>query len=211
MKLDNNYVYVVGEIVEEFVYNHSSFREDFYVSKIRIQRKSGAFDIIPIMVSSKIVNVRDINYGKRVSIEGQFRSYNKKLPDGTKTKLRLNIFVNDIYFLDDSVFLLDENKIEITGTIVKDPYYRRTPSERDITDILLAVDRPYDKSDYIPCIAWGRNSKYVATLDVGTSLYIRGRIQSRTYLKRVGEGEYEVRTAYEVSALEVKVMNNEEC
>lgn len=201
----NNSAYISGVIAEEFCYSHEVCGEKFYTSIVDVERKSGVIDKVPIMVSERLADVgsllicngdlADKWVGERVYIYGEFRSYNKH--DGERNHLILHLFAREFFCIDD--IGQDENSIELDGFICKDPIYRDTPNKREICDILLAVNRPYGKSDYIPCICWGRNAKFAGTLEVGIRLQVQGRIQSREYFKEISEGYSERRTAYEVS------------
>lgn len=197
--MENNRVYVAGRIVSEFKYSHEIYGEKFYQADIIVCRSSGFADTIPLMVSGKLVDVRRDYSGCMAEASGQFRSYNKH--DGEKRRLVLSVFVQELCFPEEEdMDYGGNNRIELEGYICKVPVYRRTPKGREIADVLLAVNRPYSKSDYIPCIVWGRNAKMAARLDVGSRVRVSGRIQSREYTKMLSETESEVRMAYEVSA-----------
>lgn len=195
MRETNNSAYISGVIAEEFCYSHEVCGEKFYTSIVDVERKSGVIDKVPIMVSERLVDVKEDWSGERVYIYGQFRSFNKH--DGNRNHLILSLFAREFYEINDSKY--DDNSIELEGFICKEPIYRDTPNKREICDILLAVNRPYGKSDYIPCICWGRNARFASGLEVGTRLKVHGRIQSREYFKEISEGYSERRTAYEVS------------
>ena len=194
--LDNNRVNVIGEIISGFTFNHELFGEGFYTADLAVERTSGNKDILPLMVSERLVDVHKDHTGRTVEINGQFRSYN--LHGGMKNRLVLSVFAAELQFIgkpEDG----DRNEIYLDGYICKPPIYRKTPLGREITDLLLAVNRAYGKSDYIPCISWGRNARYASMLQVGSRLRIWGRIQSREYIKKLSETESETRVAYEVS------------
>lgn len=205
MRETNNSAYISGVIAEEFCYSHEVCGEKFYTSIVDVERKSGVIDKVPIMVSERLADVgslligdgdvTDKWVGERVYIYGQFRSFNKH--DGNRNHLILHLFAREFFCIDDIGH--DDNSIELDGFICKEPIYRKTPYGREICDILLAVNRPYGKSDYIPCICWGRNARFASGLEVGTRLKGQGRIQSREYTKKLSETESETRTAYEVS------------
>lgn len=205
--LENNQVSISGEITSGFNFDHESFGEKFYIVMVKIQRISESFDILPVMVSNRLVDVSEDRTGKFVSVKGQFRSYNKH--ENGHNKLVLCVFALDFSFLDVDCVINNDNFILLDGFICKKPIYRQTPLGREITDILLAVNRPYGKSDYIPCICWGRNSRYVGNLNVGERCAIEGRIQSRDYIKRFADGSEESRTAYEVSITKFEVYEEE--
>lgn len=199
-KILNNQVTLSGEIVENFKFSHEMFGEGFYATMLATERQSETKDIIPIMVSERLVDVKSDWAGQVVRIMGQFRSYNKH--EGEKSTLVLSVFVREIEAWEDdgTIRPIDENSVFLDGCICKVPAYRKTPLGREITDILLAVNRPYGKSDYIPCICWGRNARCISGFNVGDNVQFWGRIQSREYQKKISENEVEKRIAYEVSA-----------
>lgn len=202
--IENNRVTLSGEIVSNFEFSHEVYGEKFYKAQLKSERLSDKSDIIPIMASERLINFTDDWVGQFVRICGQFRSYNKHEKD--RNRIELFVFVRDIESLQDE----DENKIFLDGYICKKPIYRKTPFGRKITDILLAVNRPYGKSDYIPCICWGRNARFAEGLSVGTRLNVYGRIQSREYMKRIGDDEFEKRIAYEMSVSKMEVVEERE-
>lgn len=207
-KFKNNQVIVSGEIVSNFEFSHEIFGEGFYTAQLAGERESGTKDIIPIMVSGRIVDVNADWVGQFVKISGQFRSYNKH--EENKNRLILSVFVREIELLgEDDDRDNKPNQIYLDGYICKQPIYRKTPLSREIADILLAVHRAYGKSDYIPCICWGRNARFAEKLEVGTRLKIIGRIQSREYQKKISDEEIGIRTAYEVSIQKMEVMDYE--
>lgn len=194
-RIMNNIVELRGEIEEDFVFSHEVFGEGFYNTKLCVKRDSGTEDHIPICVSERLIKIQNSFIGTRVYIEGQFRSFNRH--ENEKNRLILSAFARE-FEIDDSDFK-DENKIYLEGYVCKEPLYRYTPLGREITDVLLAVNRHYGKSDYIPCIFWGRNARFASELLIGEKIELRGRIQSRKYRKQISETEVENRTAYEVS------------
>ena len=191
----NNNGTISGKIATEPVLNHRFRGENFYYFDVESTRLSGTKDVVPVTISERLLKEMDLGIGKRVKITGQFRSYN--LREGDKSKLILRLFANEICADDRTEG--DVNYITLTGWICKPVILRETPLKRKISDILLAVHRPYGKSDYIPCICWGRNARRISMLNVGTQISIHGRIQSRIYQKRINENLSEARTAYEVS------------
>jgi len=204
-QLNNNKVYLQGEIMDAPEFNHAVLDEKFYSFRIKIPRLSGMFDIIPVTISEKLISTIEFEVGGRIALRGQFRSYNK-LEDG-KRKLMLSVFVRELCDWDDNA---NANTIEMNGYICKPAIYRTTPFAREICDVLLAVNRNYNKSDYIPCITWGRNAQYVNTMPVGTGLNIVGRIQSREYSKHVeGQDLPITKIAYEVSVSKLNIVDNE--
>ncbi len=198
----NNRVTVVGKFTKGFTYSHQVCGECFYMTEVSVERLSDRIDRIPVLISERLIDVREDFTGETVAINGEFRSYNKH--EGEHSRLILELMVREIEFCNGDL-VLPVNSIGLDGFICKPPVYRKTPLGREIADILMAVNRPYAKSDYIPCICWGRNARWAGSLPVGTGISITGRIQSRDYRK----GE-ETRTAYEVSIwkMEVKDENN---
>ena len=209
-RIENNQVTISGKIVSNFEFSHETFGEGFYTAQLSSERESGTEDIIPIMVSDRLVDVKADWIGQFVRISGQFRSYNKR--EEKHNRLVLSVFVREFEVWDDdgTIKPIDENNASFDGCICKQPTHRKTPLGREIADILLAVNRPYGKSDYIPCICWGRNARYADQFEVGTHIQLWGRIQSREYQKRIGEDEFETRTAYEVSISKLKVVEETE-
>ena len=194
--MDNNNVEIGGEIIEEPNFSHEIYDEKFYKFLIKTKRLSNYEDILPVIISERLVNLEDIKIGKVVKIYGQFRSHN--LQTETKNKLVLSIFVKEIEFTDDKN-VLTLNDANFIGYICKESVYRKTPLGREIADVLIAINRTYKKSDYIPCILWGRNAKFCETLKVGDLVKLSGRIQSRSYEKKLDNGDIIKKTAYEVS------------
>lgn len=204
----NNQVTISGEIVSEFKYSHELFGEKFYLMDVEVPRLSDSSDKIPVMVSDRLVNVEQDFIGVKVKVEGQFRSYNRH--EVKKNRLILSVFAREIELVDEIEQGAKSNQIYLDGYICKKPIYRETPLGREIADVLIAVNRPYGKSDYIPCICWGRNARFASGLEVGTRCYVQGRIQSREYNKKISETEVEKRTAYEVSINKLEVPEDEE-
>ncbi len=201
---ENNKVTIAGQIVSNPDFSHEVYGEKFYIFKIEIKRLSENADIIPVTISEKFFSIVSIEVGKNVLISGQFRSYNNFSAIGNK--LLLTVFVRDIEEIDDVDEYTAPNNIFLNGYICKEPVYRTTPFGREIADILLAVNRAYNKSDYIPCIAWGRNAKYADSLSVGDNITVWGRVQSRDYQKKISEEEVENKTAYEVSVSKIELV-----
>lgn len=200
--IENNRVTIIGEVVSEFKFSHEVYGEGFYTVDISVSRLSNSVDIIPLMVSERLIDVTEDLRGMMVEASGQFRSYNRH--EENKNRLVLSIFVREMEFLNDYDDEISTNQIFLDGYICKPPVYRKTPLGREIADILIAVNRPYGKSDYIPCIAWGRNARFAAGFEVGGHIQIYGRIQSREYVKRISEDECERRVAYEVSVSKIE-------
>ena len=200
-QMNNNKVYVYGEVVSEAVFSHEVYGEGFYDMFLKVERLSSQCDILPITISERILKEENIKCGDFIALKGQFRSYNKQL-DG-KSKLALTIFVREII---PKVENAPTNIIELSGFVCKEPIYRTTPFNREISDVLLAVNRAYNKSDYIPCICWGRNARFAGKLAVGEHVAIWGRIQSREYQKKVGNDEIVNKVAYEVSVSKMECL-----
>lgn len=196
--IENN-VTIKGLVKSNFEFDHKIYGENFYKTHVGVARTSGTIDTIPVIVSDRLIDIQQDWCGKQVDVVGQFRSYNKE--DDDKVRLILYVFAREFKELEDSC--IDENEIELIGYICKDIVLRKTAHGRNISDIMLAVNRLYHKSDYIPCICWGRNAKYVSDINVGKKLHIKGRIQSREYIKRIDEEHTEERVAYEVSVSKV--------
>lgn len=196
--LENNKVYLQGVVTDEPIYSHEVLNEGFYNLNLSIPRLSGQSDIIPVTISERLLKSANINVGDTIALKGQFRSYNKI--EDNKSKLVLTVFVRELCEVDINS---NPNIIEIYGYICKSPIYRTTPFNREITDVLVAVNRSYNKSDYIPCITWGRNARFVGELPVGTKLEMVGRIQSREYVKKIEGAEPINKTAYEISVSKV--------
>lgn len=200
----NNYVRVTG-YVDKFVYDHTAYDERFYSSFVHSQRRSGMVDDIPVIASQYLIQKKDFA-GKYVEIEGEFRSMN--VHTGERSRLVLQLFVKSIRIVKMKESVDDENEIILDGFLVKNPIYRVTPNGRQIADMMIAVNRPFGRSDYIPCICWGKSAKWAENLEVGTEIFVQGRIQSREYVKRLSEDESEIRTAYEVSIGKMGVTKN---
>lgn len=195
--IENNKVSVIGEVVSEFTFSHEVFGEGFYLVSLAVSRLSDQVDVIPLMVSERLLDVKQDYRRQTVEAIGQFRSYN--CHEGVKNRLVLSVFVRELNFLEEFTDCTKTNQIYLDGYICKEAIYRKTPLGREIADLLLAVNRPYGKSDYIPCIAWGRNARYASGFAVGSRVRVWGRVQSREYTKKLSETQCEKRVAYEVS------------
>ena len=206
--IENNQVTIMGKIASEFFYSHEIYGEGFYMVDVEVERLSDSTDLIPVMVSERLLDVNQDYTGQLISVSGQFRSYNRH--EEKKNKLVLSVFAREIEFIDQVDENTKSNQIFLDGFICKEPNYRKTPLGREIADLLLAVNRPYGKSDYIPCICWGRNARFASTFQVGDRCIVWGRIQSREYMKKISEEELEKRVAYEVSVskLETEICKN---
>lgn len=205
--IENNQVTVMGEIVSGFSYSHEIYGEGFYMVDVRCKRLSESFDIIPVMVSERLIDVTANYVGELICVNGQFRSYNRH--EERKNKLVLSVFAREIGFIEEMEESSKTNQIFLDGFICKEPIYRKTPLGREIADLLLAVNRPYGKSDYIPCICWGRNARYASSFNVGERCAVWGRIQSREYMKKLDEDTVERRVAFEVSVSKLERLEEE--
>lgn len=218
--LENNYLTLVGKVTGEKKFSHEIYGERFYIFNIEIPRLSGVADIIPITISERLISEETLTEGQKLLVKGQFRSYNSY--ESEKNRLILTVFAKDVKVISEEEQSEEENEmtkkdvitneVVLIGYICKKPIYRQTPFGREIADILLAVNRAYNKSDYIPCIAWGRNARFCQNLEVGSQIKLVGRVQSRTYEKKHEDGSVETRVAYEVSvgSLEVIEENDNE-
>lgn len=207
---ENNHLVLVGKVVSDKKYSHEIYGEKFYVFDLEVIRLSSTVDIIPITVSERLLTDIELDIGKKLKVEGQFRSYNNY--ENERNRLILTVFAKEIIEEDEEEENQDEvtNEVVLIGYICKKPIYRQTPFGREIADILLAVNRAYNKSDYIPSIAWGRNARFCQNMEVGTEVKITGRVQSRNYEKKLEDGTTETRVAYEVSIASMEVTNNDE-
>ena len=212
--IENNQVIIMGEIISDFQFSHEIFGEGFYMVDVNVPRLSDSCDVIPLMVSERLIDVNEDYRGQGIMVQGQFRSYNRhESVSGQglmtrKNKLVLSVFARELEFVDEMPESSKTNPIYLDGYICKEPIYRKTPLGREIADLLLAVNRPYGKSDYIPCICWGRNARFANTFKVGTRCELWGRIQSREYMKKISEEESEKRIAYEVSVSKLELMED---
>ena len=201
----NNKVYILGEVLSKASFSHEVYGEGFYEMNVSVKRLSGQTDILPITISERLMESKKLEIGSTICAIGQFRSYNKII-DG-KSRLMLTVFIRE---LCDEKYPQNPNSIALSGYICKPPIYRTTPFSREIADLLVAVNRAYNKSDYIPCIAWGRNARFVRNLAVGEKIALTGRIQSREYTKKISESESKTMTAYEVSISRLAAYDNVE-
>ena len=205
--MENNKVLLFGKVVEEPKLSHEVYGEKFYQFNLEVKRLSGSMDIIPVLFSERLLMLDSLKIGTLVRLNGQFRSYNN--PESGHSKLVLMVFAREI-ILDEAAEGEDQNEIYLEGFVCKKPNYRQTPFGREISDLLIAVNRAYNKSDYIPCIAWGRNAKYCESFAVGEKIKVYGRIQSREYEKKTSDGNVEKRVAYEVSVSKLEKQEEEE-
>jgi len=201
--IENNLVTISGRIVSTVEFSHEVYGEGFYYFILDVPRLSESYDKIPVTISERLISRENLEIGKVIEVEGQFRSYNSFNKEGNK--LVLTVFAREIIFLEDEKKIKNPNQIFLNGYVCKRPIFRTTPFGREITDILLAVNRPYNKSDYIPCISWGRNARYSQGLLVGDNIKVWGRIQSREYQKKLDSGDILTKTAFEISVSKMEV------
>jgi len=209
MENSNNFIEVGGCVLTDLVFSHEIYGEGFYRFDVEVERLSGTADALPVTVSERIIDKSVMKPGQLILIRGQIRSYNNYVEADRKNKLVLTVFARDIELLTEPVDP-SPNDVFLNGYLCKPPIYRTTPFGREIADLLVAVNRSYNKSDYIPCIAWGRNARYAGRLTVGDNIRLWGRMQSRQYQKRKDDGEVLEKTAYEVSTAKVEVMEPED-
>ncbi len=205
---ENNIVYIAGEVSKEPNYSHEIYGEKFYTFYMDVERLSKSHDTIPILISDRLVTIEKLKKGSLLEVEGQFRSYNNTV--NGQSKLMLNVFAREARLIDTLEHINNRNSVCFDGFICKKPNYRTTPFGREITDMLIAVNRAYNKSDYLPCICWGRNARFCEKLTVGTNLKLWGRIQSRFYEKKIDTETVIKKVAYEVSVTKLEIINNEE-
>ena len=210
---DNNHIILVGKVTSDKIFSHEIYGEKFYIFNLSVPRLSGNADIIPITISERLLELEDLAIDKKIIVEGQFRSYNSY--ENEKNKLVLTVFAKEVKFVENQDEEIEvskdftSNEVILNGYICKKPIYRQTPFGREISDILLAVNRAYNKSDYIPCIAWGRNARFCENIAVGTEVRIVGRVQSRSYEKKYDDGRVETKVAYEVSVASLEIANKD--
>ena len=207
---ENNCLSLIGTIISEKKFSHEIYGESFYLFNLEVPRLSDNSDVIPITISERLIANFDLEIGRKIVIQGQFRSYNSY--ENEKNKLVLTVFAKDImeYKEDEEQGEKVSNEVILKGYICKKPIYRQTPFGREIADLLLAVNRAYNKSDYIPCIAWGRNARFCEGMEVGTEVKVIGRVQSRIYEKKFEDGTVEQRVAYEISIANLEVIEKKE-
>ena len=206
--IENNTVTIAGKVVSDIEFSHEVYGEGFYSFLLEVPRLSDSSDTIPVTISERLITRQKPEIGAIIEVEGQFRSYNSF--NNETNRLILTVFARDITFLEDETKIKNPNQIYLNGYVCKRPVYRTTPFGREITDILLAVNRPYNKSDYIPCISWGRNARFSESLHVGDNIKVWGRIQSRTYQKKLDNGEVASKVAFEVSVSKMEIPSLED-
>ncbi len=210
---DNNHLVLMGKVTSEKRFSHEIYGECFYIFDMEVPRLSNTSDIIPVTVSERLISDEKLTIGANVLIRGQFRSYNSY--ENEKNKLVLTVFAKDIYFEEEIEAQMEtqeskeptSNEVILTGYICKKPIYRQTPFGREIADLLLAVNRAYNKSDYIPAIAWGRTARFCQNIEVGTEVKVTGRVQSRSYEKKFEDGTSITKVAYEVSIASLEIID----
>lgn len=213
---DNNHLILMGKVTSEKRFSHEIYGECFYIFDLEVPRLSDTSDIIPVTISERLIQDEKMLVGSKVLIRGQFRSYNSY--ENEKNKLILTVFAKDIFYEEEIEEKLESeeskeqtsNEVILTGYICKKPIYRQTPFGREIADLLLAVNRAYNKSDYIPAIAWGRTARFCQNLEVGTEVKVTGRVQSRSYEKKFEDGTTITKVAYEVSIGSLEVIDEKE-
>lgn len=208
--MDTNSVRLVGKVASGKVFSHEMYGEGFYIIDLEVPRLSDSVDLLPVTISERLMVDMDLSLDQYVIIEGQLRSYNRYIDNSNR--LVLTIFAKDIYIPEEEELteaLRKPNEIYLDGYICKKPIYRTTPFGREITDILIAVNRSYNKSDYIPCIAWGRNARFCEKMLVGDHIKLWGRIQSREYQKKLPTGEVDKKIAFEVSVSKLEYVEND--
>lgn len=211
---ENNHIVLVGKVTSEKKFSHEIYGEKFYIFELSVPRLSGSADIIPITISERLMLEEELTVGTKITVEGQFRSYNS-YGEG-RNKLVLTVFAKNVELLEDQESEVEakkdflSNEVTLIGYICKKPIYRQTPFGREIADVLLAVNRAYSKSDYIPCIAWGRTARFCENMEVGTEVKVVGRVQSRGYEKKYEDGTIENKVAYEVSVGNLEVIKQDD-
>ena len=203
--LDNNIVSISGKVISSPEFSHEVYGEGFYITYLKVPRLSETYDELPVIFSERLVSPEEVKIDSYISVEGQFRSYNN-YNNKNGRKLMLLVFAREMEFHEEEVTQKNPNQIFLNGFVCRKPQYRTTPFGREISDILLAVNRAYNKSDYIPCIAWGRNARYASTFEVGDNIKLWGRVQSRVYQKKLSDDQVEERVAYEISVSKMEVV-----
>ena len=210
---ENNHITLVGKVTSDKTFSHEIYGEKFYVFNLNVPRLSGNDDVIPVTVSERLMIGGELPIGSKITVEGQFRSYNNY--NNGKNKLVLTVFAKEITMLEDQESEIEakkdfiSNEVTLVGYVCKKPIYRQTPFGREIADLLVAVNRAYNKSDYIPCIAWGRTARFCENMEVGIEVKLVGRVQSRSYEKKYEDGTVENKVAYEVSVASLEVVPKE--
>lgn len=205
---ENNKIQIVGQIISNPKFNHESHSEKFYITSFEVKRLSGDSDILELIISERLINIDELKIGKKLYVVGEIRTYNQYEEESNRRKLVVNIFVKSLREAESTDdFCM--NTVELIGHVCKEPIYRKTPFDREITDLLIAVNRMYKKSDYLPCITWGRNAKYSSNLKVGEKVKLVGRMQSREYTKKDINGKETTKVAYEMSVITIEKLEEE--
>ncbi len=207
---ENNNIEIMGEILKKPEFSHETHNEKFYSTVISVKRLSGDTDELELIISEKTINIEDVEVGKKYNIKGEIRSYNYYIKEEERRKLIITIFVKEMSIVENIENEEEcKNELVIIGHICKKPIYRKTPFGREISDLLVAVNRVYGKSDYLPCIVWGRNAKFATQLEIGDKIKITGRMQSRSYNKEMGDKKI-TKVAYEISAASLEKVEEKE-
>jgi len=196
-----NDLHLTGKLVTLPQVGHEAFGEVFYYLTLGVPRLSGAEDLLPVTISERLLEGMDLAIGNVLSIDGQVRSYNKVI-DGVG-RLLITAFAQRLNEVDP---YRNPNLLQLTGTLCKPPAYRTTPFGREIADLMVAVNRAYGKSDYIPCITWGRSARFSSRLHIGDRISLNGRLQSRAYQKQLPDGTCVEKVAYEVSVSQIELV-----
>lgn len=199
MEQTANHIALVGSLASAPQYSHSNHGRRFFSFELEVVRLSNAVDRLPILVPETLLSQTELTGGSALSITGQIRSFNNRQEIGRR--LIISVLAEAI----EIVSTPHDNRVTLAGVICKEPVYRRTPLGREICDIMLAVNRPYHRADYLPCILWGSCAQRTARYPVGTPLSLTGRLQSRSYIKLI-DGVPEERTAYEISAITADIL-----
>ncbi len=202
---DSNRIYISGEVDGGAEYSHSFGNEIFNIFYVNIPRLSKTCDRLPVIASERVIGREDIKAGDKIAVKGQIRTHNTSY-DG-RTHLIISVFAKEIY-LGGNEENKNPNTVVLNGYVCKPPFYRETPLKRQITDVLLAVNRPFGRSDYIPLITWGRTALEAGNLTVGSYIHIEGRMQSRIYQKKITSDETVEKTAFEVSVSKMEILSD---
>jgi len=207
---DTNNIEIRGVISSDFSFSHEVYGEGFYNFTVGASRLSESVDLLPVTVSERLISNMELTQGELIDIRGQVRSYNNYIQEERRNRLLITIFAREIERVDpEDATLKNPNNVYLDGFICKKPVFRETPFGREIADILLAVNRSYNKSDYIPCICWGRNARFASTLNISDNVRIGGRLQSRLYQKKYDDGSVVEKSAYEISISKIELVKGE--
>ena len=195
-----NNITLRGDLVDLPVFSHMNHGKKFYRFLLEVERLSGAVDTLPVIAELEVLEQLDLTAGSRLRVEGQVRSHNQS--DDTGRHLLIFVFASSLTAEEGPGI----NTLRVTGTICREPVYRRTPLGREICDVMLAVPRAFRRADYLPCILWGRTARQIAACHTRDRIELNGRLQSRVYTKYLDDVPVE-RTAYEISALTAEIGN----